>query len=63
VEGEGSGDALDTPGNGKGKEKVRMKVLPQVKLDKPHPAPLKWREQYALIERMRKGIIAPVDDM
>ncbi|WRT65292.1 uncharacterized protein IL334_002235 [Kwoniella shivajii] len=39
------------------------KSLPQLALAKPHPAPLQWEEQYKLIERMRKGIIAPVDDM
>ncbi|WWD16910.1 hypothetical protein CI109_101342 [Kwoniella shandongensis] len=39
------------------------KPLPQVALAKPHPAPAKWEEQYRLIERMRKGIVAPVDDM
>ncbi|CAK9783417.1 unnamed protein product [Cutaneotrichosporon oleaginosum] len=30
---------------------------------KAHPEPVKWREQYALIERMRAGIDAPVDTM
>jgi endonuclease-3 len=30
---------------------------------KAHPEPAKWREQYALIERMRAGIDAPVDTM
>ncbi|KAL7421469.1 alpha,alpha-trehalase nth1 [Cryptotrichosporon argae] len=30
---------------------------------KAHPAPAKWEEQYRLIERMRAGIVAPVDDM
>ncbi|ORX36218.1 DNA glycosylase [Kockovaella imperatae] len=39
------------------------KPMPLLALDKPHPAPPKWEEQYRLIERMRKGIIAPVDDM
>ncbi|KAK8861201.1 hypothetical protein IAR55_002020 [Kwoniella newhampshirensis] len=39
------------------------KPLPQVALGKPHPAPARWEEQYNLIERMRKGIVAPVDDM
>ena len=37
--------------------------MPQLALEKPHPEPPKWREQYGLIERMRKGIVAPVDDM
>ncbi|WWC87459.1 uncharacterized protein L201_002348 [Kwoniella dendrophila CBS 6074] len=41
----------------------RKKPLPQLFLDKPHPAPPKWEEQYKLIEHMRKGIIAPVDNM
>ncbi|OCF34089.1 endonuclease III [Kwoniella heveanensis BCC8398] len=39
------------------------KPFPQLALDKPHPAPARWEEQYRLIERMRKGIIAPVDNM
>jgi endonuclease-3 len=39
------------------------KALPLLALEKPHPEPAKWREQYRLIEHMRKGIIAPVDDM
>jgi endonuclease-3 len=30
---------------------------------KAHPEPPKWREQYALIEKMRAGIEAPVDTM
>lgn len=30
---------------------------------KAHPEPPRWREQYALIERMRAGIDAPVDTM
>jgi endonuclease-3 len=37
--------------------------MPLPKLEKPHPAPARWEEQYRLIERMRKGIVAPVDDM
>ncbi|EIW66237.1 hypothetical protein TREMEDRAFT_23302, partial [Tremella mesenterica DSM 1558] len=32
-------------------------------LEKPHPAPPKWKEQYDLIKRMREGIVAPVDEM
>jgi len=43
--------------------KSSAKKLPQLALDKPHKAPDKWEEQYRLIERMRKGIIAPVDNM
>lgn len=39
------------------------KPLPQVSLAKPHAAPAKWEEQYRLIERMRRGIVAPVDEM
>lgn len=39
------------------------KALPLLALEKPHPEPAKWREQYRLIEHMRKGIIAPVDDV
>lgn len=30
---------------------------------KAHPEPPRWKEQYALIERMRAGIDAPVDTM
>lgn len=47
-----------TPQSGK-----KAKPFPQLALDKPHPEPPRWREQYRLIERMRKGIVAPVDDM
>ena len=39
------------------------KPLPLLSLAKPHPEPARWREQYALIERMRSGISAPVDTM
>ncbi|RSH94217.1 DNA N-glycosylase and apurinic/apyrimidinic (AP) lyase [Saitozyma podzolica] len=39
------------------------KPMPQMALAKPHPAPARWEEQYRLIERMRRGIVAPVDDM
>jgi endonuclease-3 len=39
------------------------KRLPQLALEKPHKAPERWEEQYRLIERMRAGIIAPVDSM
>jgi endonuclease-3 len=39
------------------------KGLPLAKRSKAHPEPAKWREQYALIERMRAGIDAPVDTM
>ncbi|OXC68949.1 hypothetical protein AYX13_02560 [Cryptococcus neoformans] len=39
------------------------KPLPQVSLAKPHAAPAKWEEQYRLIEKMRRGIVAPVDEM
>ena len=39
------------------------KPLPLVALDKPHPAPPRWERQYALIKRMRDGILAPVDTM
>jgi endonuclease-3 len=46
-----------------GTPKSSAKKLPQLALEKPHKAPEKWEEQYRLIERMRKGIIAPVDDM
>jgi hypothetical protein len=39
------------------------KGLPLAKRSKAHPEPTKWREQYALIKRMREGINAPVDTM
>ncbi|WVF66948.1 hypothetical protein IAT40_001691 [Kwoniella sp. CBS 6097] len=39
------------------------KPFPQLALDKPHPAPTRWEEQYKLIERMRRGLVAPVDNM
>lgn len=40
----------------------KAKAIPQA-LAKPHPAPPRWRETYALLEEMRKGIVAPVDTM
>jgi endonuclease-3 len=52
-------DGSTTPGT----KKAKSKPLPQLVLDKPHPEPPRWREQHRLIERMRKGIVAPVDDM
>ncbi|KAK4048714.1 alpha,alpha-trehalase nth1 [Microbotryomycetes sp. JL221] len=33
------------------------------KLDKPHPEPKKWLQQYEVIEQQRKRIVAPVDTM
>lgn len=39
------------------------KKMPQLALDKPHKEPDRWKEQYRLIEYMRKGIVAPVDNM
>lgn len=51
-----TGDSPKTP-------KSSKKPFPQLALDKPHAAPARWEEQYRLIERMRKGIVAPVDDM
>lgn len=39
------------------------KKMPVLALDKPHKEPDRWREQYRLIEKMRRGIVAPVDDM
>lgn len=39
------------------------KPLLQVALAKPHSAPAKWEEQYHLIEKMRRGFVAPVDEM
>ena len=63
-------DSLSTPGaDGDVKPAVtpqsgkKAKPFPQLALEKPHPEPARWREQYRLIERMRKGIVAPVDDM
>jgi endonuclease-3 len=55
-------DSPRASGSGSAK-KVKIKPLPLVALEKPHPAPARWKEQYRLIERMRKGIVAPVDDM
>lgn len=46
-----------------GTPKSSSKKLPQLALEKPHKAPERWEEQYRLIERMRKGIVAPVDNM
>jgi endonuclease-3 len=43
--------------------KSSAKKLPQLALENPHKAPEKWEEQYRLIEKMRRGIVAPVDDM
>jgi endonuclease-3 len=43
--------------------KSSKKPVIQLALDKPHPAPPKWEEQYRLIKKMREGIIAPVDNM
>ncbi|WWC69038.1 uncharacterized protein I206_102974 [Kwoniella pini CBS 10737] len=55
----------DNPdGNGnKTPKSTSKKPFPKLSLDKPHPAPPRWEEQYRLIEHMRKGIIAPVDNM
>lgn len=44
-------------------KRAKSKPMPVLALDKPHPEPPRWKEQYRLIERMRKGIVAPVDDM
>ncbi|WVO17159.1 hypothetical protein L204_104851 [Cryptococcus depauperatus] len=43
--------------------KSAKKPIPLSALSKPHPAPANWEEQYRLIEQMRRGIVAPVDDM
>lgn len=51
-----------TPGTPKTPRSAK-KPMPILALDKPHPEPARWKEQYALIEHMRKGIIAPVDTM
>jgi endonuclease III len=40
----------------------KIKQIPQA-LAKPHPAPLRWKEQYDTIQRMRSRIVAPVDTM
>jgi hypothetical protein len=45
------------------KKTPSKKPVIQLALDKPHPAPKNWERQYELIERMRKRIVAPVDDM
>ncbi len=44
----------------KGKSKTKGPLAARAKA---HPAPAKWREQYAQIKRMREGIEAPVDTM
>jgi endonuclease-3 len=36
---------------------------PKAARERAHPEPPKWRIQYALIEKMRAGIEAPVDTM
>ncbi|ORY26058.1 DNA glycosylase [Naematelia encephala] len=56
-------DTPSTPKKASTPKSVTKKPLPQVALAKPHPAPPKWEEQYRLIDRMRKGIVAPVDNM
>ena len=35
----------------------------KLRLEKPHPAPARWEQQYTLIERMRAKIVAPVDTL
>ncbi|KAI9633112.1 DNA glycosylase [Dioszegia hungarica] len=35
--------------------------MPLAPLVKAHPEPARWREQYAVIEEMRRGLNAPVD--
>ena len=35
----------------------------KTELDVPHPAPKNWKEVYALIEEMRRGVVAAVDTM
>ncbi|TFY78758.1 hypothetical protein EWM64_g5254 [Hericium alpestre] len=52
---------------GKAKEKRvasprKPKAIPQ-SLEKPHPAPLHWKEVYDAIKEMRAKIVAPVDTM
>lgn len=43
--------------------KASKNGFPKAARTKAHAEPPKWREQYALIERMRAGISAPVDTM
>ena len=40
----------------------KQKPIPQ-SLEKPHPAPEHWREQYDVIKSMRARLKAPVDTM
>ena len=40
----------------------KQKLIPQ-SLEKPHPAPEHWREQYGVIKSMRARLKAPVDTM
>lgn len=60
-------DAVQTPSSTRPNmpptPRSSSKKMPQLALDKPHKEPDRWREQYRLIEHMRKGIVAPVDDM
>ncbi|GAA94731.1 hypothetical protein E5Q_01385 [Mixia osmundae IAM 14324] len=35
----------------------------KLKLDRPHPAPTRWQEQWRVLTEQRKTIIAPVDTM
>lgn len=40
----------------------KPKAIPQA-LAVPHPAPQRWKEQYATIKQLREHIVAPVDTM
>lgn len=45
------------------KKGTPKKAMPLAPLVKAHPEPARWREQYAVIEEMRRGLNAPVDTM
>jgi hypothetical protein len=57
-----SGTLARTP-KVKKEAKPRTSTPIKLKLDKPHPEPVRWRRQYELIEKMREKIVAPVDTL
>lgn len=59
---EESGTLARTP-KVKKEAKPRTSTPIKLKLDKPHPEPVRWRRQYELIEKMREKIVAPVDTL
>ena len=51
-----------TTKSSRSKAPKKQKPIPQ-SLEKPHPAPEHWREQYGVIKSMRARLKAPVDTM